>query len=528
MTGTRISAAGHRLHAMVGQSLLPGAAAGSAGGILFGMAWLELGMLPSIASLARTDSEVVGLVVHMVVAAIVGAGLGLLVSARWSLVDSLFWGIAYGAFFWFLGPLTLVPIILGSVPAWDVAAAQAGFPSLLGHIVWGAAAGLALVLIRAWRTPDRKERATGPRSSDAPGQVSRGVIARGVMAGLAGFILISLVPMGRERMLFVLGDPGVAEGAFIGPVLVALAWAVLFALAHPASAPTAGAAVVRGSGFGFILWVVAGLTLLPILRGDGLDWSIAEARAAFPAFLGSVLYGAATALAYHWLTRLTPVLFSDDDPVTPPDGGSWGPRAMLRGAAAGLLGGIVFTVVMVQIGFLPIVASLVGSASEFVGLIVHLLIAATIGATFGLLFRRQAFDAAAAIGWGVSYGFVWWVLGPLTLAPIILGAAPPWSVEAAASAFPGLVGHLAYGAVLGLSFYMLEARYTPWWVSRTEREAVRMAGRRRVAISAGPALWALLVVVAVLLPTVLAATSPPGGDPADSAEVYSPSRPTPP
>ncbi len=209
------------------------------------------------------------------------------------------------------------------------------------------------------------------------------------------------------------------------------------------------------------------------------------------------------ALLYHWLGRLARLFFSDDVGNRSPDAGSWGPRAVGRGAAAGLVGGLLFTLVMVQIGYLPKVANLVGSDSEFVGLVVHFVIAEIVGVSYGVLFRRQAFDQSAAIGWGVSYGFLWWVLGPLTLAPVILGTTPAWTVEAAAAAFPSLIGHLAYGAGLGLTFHALEARYSPWWITRTEAEGARMAGRRIEATSAGPALWALLVLVAVLLPVVL-------------------------
>ncbi|MEJ7697361.1 MAG: hypothetical protein WKF78_12255 [Candidatus Limnocylindrales bacterium] len=131
------------------------------------------------------------------------------------------------------------------------------------------------------------------------------------------------------------------------------------------------------------------------------------------------------------------------------------------------------------------------------------MIAEVVGALYGVLFRRQAFDPSAAIGWGVSYGFVWWILGPLTLAPVILGATPAWSVEAAAAAFPSLIGHLAYGAGLGLAFHVLESRYSPWWITRTEAEGRRMARRLVEAQSAGPALWALLVLVAMTLPIIL-------------------------
>ncbi len=500
------------LRALVRESLLPGAIAGLVGGVVFGLGWLELGMLSSIASLVQADSAVVGLLVHLGVAAVAGAAFGFLVRGRWSAGDTLLWGVAYASFFWFLGPLTLTPLIMGSAPAWDVAAAQAGFPSLIGHILWGVATAIALIVIKAWQVRTTSDRW---RVSSLAGQAAahRGLMVRGLLAGLGGFIIISLVPAGQDRMLSAWGDIGMAELAALGPFVVALVYGVLYALLNPTSSTTAGGAVVRGAGYGFILWVVAGLTLLPWLAGNGIEWSVPGARSAFPAFVGSTLFGATMALLFHWLTRLTPVLFSDADPDVPPDGGSWGPRAALRGALAGLVGGLIFTLVMVPIGYLSVVASLVGSDSVIVGFVTHLIIAMIIGASYGALFRRQAFDAAAAVGWGVTYGFVWWLLGPLTLAPIILGAEPAWSVEAAASAFAGLIGHLAFGAALGLTFYALEARYMPWWISRSQHEVERMAGRRRAAASAGPALWALLVLVAVLLPTVLA--TPMVDDPVD-------------
>ncbi len=481
----------------VRQILVPGSLAGMIGGIAFGAAMVNLGVLPTVASLVRTDSPVIGFIVHMGIAAIGGSGLAILLRGRWMAGDVVFWGVAYGAFLWFLGPLTMQPLILGRLPTWDVTAAQAAYPSLLGHVIWGATTGFALVAIKARGSIVGTTTASGP---EPPTVRRRGVVLRGLVAGLLGFGIIGLIPAGSERML---SPWGAGDAAGLGPLAVALLGATLYAVLHPGSTSTAGAAAVRGAGFGFILWVVGGLTLLPLLRGEGLTWSIMDARTTFPALPGTILFGATTALSYHWLGRLARLFFSDDIGNRSPDAGSWGPRAVGRGAAAGLVGGLLFTLVMVQIGYLPKVANLVGSDSEFVGLVVHFVIAEIIGVSYGVLFRRQAFDQSAAIGWGVSYGFLWWILGPLTLAPVILGTTPAWTVEAAAAAFPSLIGHLAYGAGLGLTFHALEARYSPWWITRSDAEAARMAGRRIEAASAGPALWAVLVLVAVLLPVVL-------------------------
>jgi len=62
----------------VAQTLVPGSLAGMIGGLAFGAAMVELGVLPTVASLVRTDSPVIGFVVHMAIAAIVGSGLAIL------------------------------------------------------------------------------------------------------------------------------------------------------------------------------------------------------------------------------------------------------------------------------------------------------------------------------------------------------------------------------------------------------------------------------------------------------------------
>ena len=80
--------------------------------------------------------------------------------------------------------------------------------------------------------------------------------------------------------------------------------------------------------------------------------------------------------------------------------GTQGLRILGRSLLGGLIGGILFSLVMLQIGFLDNVAGLIGSSSPVAGFFVHLIIASIIGISYGLLFHRQAFDVASAIGWG--------------------------------------------------------------------------------------------------------------------------------
>ena len=123
--------------------------------------------------------------------------------------------------------------------------------------------------------------------------------------------------------------------------------------------------------------------------------------------------------------------------------------------------------------------------------------------SYALLFNRQSFDLGSGLAWGVSYGAIWWLLGPLTLMPLFLGSSPQWTAAFAAESFAALIGHLAYGAAVGITVYYLEARFRPWWVSRSTAEAERIARYKEQIMTSAPALWVLVVVIVVSLPIIL-------------------------
>ncbi|MBG0852173.1 hypothetical protein I2W78_10060 [Streptomyces spinoverrucosus] len=440
-----------------------GAFAGLAGGLVFGEVMVLIGYLPTVAAIVRADSPVVGFTVHLLIAAIIGAVFGALVSGRHEL---LFWGLAYGVLWWFLGPLTLLPFLLGRSVAWDVATAQALIPSLLGHLAYGAVTAAVLALL------SRGERRFRP-----------GLLVRASASGLV------VAP--------VLG-PG-WQGLLVG-VLVGASYAVVFGDPGDGGGP----ALIRGAAFGFAWWVLWAVTVSPLLDGRGLEWTPAAVRTAVESLPGYVLLGAGTALLTGWLGGLSRAVFSDDVRHSL-EGRLAGGRviSIWHGVVAGLAGGVIFTGVMVAVGYLPVVAALVGSQSPFVGLVIHLLISQVVGVTYAVFFRRRSFDPASGIGWGVSYGFLWWVLGNLTLLPLLLGSEPRWSAAALAVSFPSLVGHLAYGAVLGLVYQRLEERVGPWHLPRSEATAVRAAARHEQTLSAAPALWSLITCVALLIPILV-------------------------
>tara|TARA_B100000749_G_scaffold277355_1_gene266133 strand:+ start:935 stop:1246 length:312 start_codon:yes stop_codon:yes gene_type:complete len=89
------------------------------------------------------------------------------------------------------------------------------------------------------------------------------------------------------------------------------------------------------------------------------------------------------------------------------------------------------------------------------------------------------------------------------LFPILAGTVPNWSADAVAGTFPSLVGHLMYGAGLGAMLHAMEAGQNPWWITRRQAATERVDRRRQQALTAAPALWTLVVVMALTLSMLL-------------------------
>ena len=129
-----------------------------------------------------------------------------------------------------------------------------------------------------------------------------------------------------------------------------------------------------------------------------------------------------------------------------------------NGVYGGLAGGVVFGAMMAMMGMLPTIGNMVGVPSVWAGFFVHMIISATIGGTYAVLLPIGGFRGGA--GTGLAYGFTWWILGPLTLMPFFMGMGlgVNWNMAAVAQALPSLVGHLIFGAILGVTYHQLHRR----------------------------------------------------------------------
>jgi hypothetical protein len=125
-----------------------GALAGLVGGALFGAMMAMMGMLPMIAGLVGSNNGGVGFGVHLVISAIIGAGFGLLFGTRaTTLSNGAGWGAAYGFVWWILGPLLIMPSMMGMGAQLGMALTPPMLLSLMGHLIYGVVAGIAYPIV---------------------------------------------------------------------------------------------------------------------------------------------------------------------------------------------------------------------------------------------------------------------------------------------------------------------------------------------------------------------------------------------
>ena len=68
-----------------------------------------------------------------------------------NVATALVWGLVYGLAWWFLGQLTLFPLLLGGPFIWSVQVASAALPSLIGHLLYGAGLAVTYLLLERRR-----------------------------------------------------------------------------------------------------------------------------------------------------------------------------------------------------------------------------------------------------------------------------------------------------------------------------------------------------------------------------------------
>jgi uncharacterized membrane protein YagU involved in acid resistance len=413
----------------------------------------------------------------------------------------LLWGLGYALLMWLAFPAGLFSLLGGAGGSQAMGmldTARTHFPELVAYLLcFGLPLGLTMGILGGTHAGEERRRFSLPRAlvvGGAAGVVGGWVFSKW-MAQVDFFPLIAGLVNSDSPMVGMTLHFAIA-------VVIGASFGALF----QNDVRGLGSSLVWGFAYGIFWWFLGPLTLLPLLGGDPLDWSYQHAGSAllFGSLVGHAIYGLLLGLIYAVLNRLWVGFFHDTDPINREPEGPGGRtlRSLGWGAAASLVGGVLFGLVMVAVGELPKVASLVGSSSPVLGFAIHMLIGAFIGMSYGVLFRQESPDVGSSLAWGTVYGLVWWFIGQMTLFPILLGESFIWTAKVADAGLPSLIGHLIYGATTAGAFLLLERRHAER-LRLDPRIAAREASRQRPVGTPAPALWLFVLGLGVLLPIML-------------------------
>jgi hypothetical protein len=149
------------------QRLLAGIIGGVVGGLAFGALMAMMGMLPMVASIVGSKSAVVGFIYHMFNSVVIGALFGLILGGLCrTYTQGAIFGLLYGVFWWVLGPMILMPLLLGMgsegiASQFGVALSAPMLMSLLGHAIYGLLTGLVYVAYATSRSARSNAASTG-------------------------------------------------------------------------------------------------------------------------------------------------------------------------------------------------------------------------------------------------------------------------------------------------------------------------------------------------------------------------------
>jgi len=409
----------------------------------------------------------------------------------------LLWGLGYAFILWLAVPATLVPYCLGQCEMGDLDMVRSHFPELVAYVLClGMPLGISLGTLGLLR--NRKEGGTSF-------SLSRALWVGGFAGVIAGWIFGAwMLRAGFLPLVAGLVHGGTGVLGFGMHLVISGLIGAGFGLLFQSDVRGYGSSMGWGTAYGILWWFLLPLTILPLSQGESLYWSTEAGNVLFGSFVGHIVFGLLMGLVYAAVDRLWIGFFTESDPINrePEGAGARVLHSLQWGAIASLVGGLVFSLILLAVGYLPKVASLVGSSSVAWGFAVNMIISALIGMSYGLLFRHEAPDFGSGVAWGMVYGLIWWFLGPLTLMPLMLGGSLDWNVEAASELLPSLVGHLMYGALTASFFLMLERHYAEWLLL-DPRVAAREARRLRPVGTPAPALWLFVLGLGVLMPILV-------------------------
>jgi hypothetical protein len=289
-----------------GRAVVAGGLAGTISGLTFSAWEFSGGYLPLIEGLPEFQSRAEGVMLHFLVALLIGSIFGILFQRDVrGYGSSMGWGLGFGIFLWFFGPLTVFPIVCRQPLDWSAEQGTALFGSLLGYIIYGFILGtiyafLDRIWVRLFIQSDPLN-----REPEGLGLHFLRSIQWGGLAGLVGG-LVSIPAMAATGILPKIAGLDTNFGGIRGLVihlLVSIGIGMSYGLLFRDEAPSIGLGVPWGFLFGVIWWYVGPLTLLPLILTGVYDWRASAAAALLPSLIGHLIYGGATAFTFLLLER---------------------------------------------------------------------------------------------------------------------------------------------------------------------------------------------------------------------------------
>jgi hypothetical protein len=289
-----------------GRAIVAGGFAGTLGGFIFGR-WVSSGdYFPLLAGFGELGSRSMTICMHFAIALLIGITFGLLFQREVRGYGSCMgWGLGFGIFWWFLGPLTLLRLASGMPLDWSAEQGSALFGSLVGHILYGLILGVAYatidkIWVRLFIQSDPLN-----REIEGPALHILRSLGWGAMAGVIGGFVSMPVMIATGVLPKVAGVDSTLvgfRGVFIH-LSVSAAIGMTYGLLFRDQSSGPGDAISWGWLFGLIWWYLGPMTLLPLLLTGVCDWSTDAASTLLPSLLGHLIYGAATALVFFLFDR---------------------------------------------------------------------------------------------------------------------------------------------------------------------------------------------------------------------------------
>ena len=287
------------------RALLVGGVAGLVASGLFGRIAVAPELRPTWAGGAGGMGVIVA-AVRMLAAPTIGALFGVLFQRDLRGYGScLGWGMGYGMLWWFLGPLTLEPLLEGRAAIWTLEAARLRFGALVGGVTFGIIVGLVFAVLDKLWVGFFYQSDPLTRQTEGVGARALRSLGWGAIGGVAGAVPFAAIMLATGILPYVsalVGSSSLAVGFLVHLAIAALA-GMGFGALFVREAPHLGAAVGWGLVYGLVWWFLGPLTLFPYLLDRTFEWTVESAAAAMPSLIGHLVFGAVAAFVYHLLER---------------------------------------------------------------------------------------------------------------------------------------------------------------------------------------------------------------------------------